>query len=145
ENGLNFHYMKVTIAYCDTGYSLGVPGTGHYGTVALISGDVFEDIILAAPICDICGRDLTAITAIFRGTSPGKHNTIGFRKRQTSQQDRVNHAENGCVGADAQCERKDGHYGEARRLEQHSNCKAEILKKRFHRRLTFRGDGHSRR
>jgi hypothetical protein len=55
-----------------------------------------------------------------------QHQPLGMRVRQRPQQQRVGHAENRRVRADAQRQRDDGHQGEARALREHPDGVAEV-------------------
>jgi len=52
-------------------------------------------------------------------------------ERKWSKKDRVQHAEDGGVGADAESERENSNGGEARGLAEHAESEAEILHKSF--------------
>jgi hypothetical protein len=60
------------------------------------------------------------------------HEPIGLVDRQWPQQHRVDDAEDGGVGADAEREHGDDRDGESRRAEQHAERVAKIGKKRTH-------------
>ena len=60
--------------------------------------------------------------------APSQHDQLrGLFDRQRAQHHRINQAENGCVGANSQRERKNSNSGEARRITQHAQAVADVL------------------
>ena len=55
------------------------------------------------------------------------HESVGLRIRERSQQDRVDHAEDGGVRADAESEGENGDEGEARRFAQLAKREAKVI------------------
>ena len=76
------------------------------------------------------GEDILAVAHVFPqsisktivGSVPRRiefeqlHQLLGLLNGKKPQHDGINQAENGCVGADSQCERQHCHEGEAGRL-----------------------------
>jgi len=76
--------------------------------------------------------DLIFLVAQRRIRLPQHHDLTGTWVRQRTQQDRVHHAEDGSVGADAQGQRDDGHNRERRTVAQHAEPVADVLPDGFH-------------
>ena len=63
----------------------------------------------------------------------GKHRQLlGVRHRQGTQQHRIEHAEDGGVGADAQRQCEYGNHGEARAVRQHARGIPQVFLQGFH-------------
>ena len=73
--------------------------------------------------CPVCGVAL-----------PDDREPLRISVRQRFQQNSVNDAEDGGVGADAESKREDSQGSEARRLAQHAEGEAEILEQRVEER-----------
>ena len=59
---------------------------------------------------------------------------VGFRIRERTQQNAVDHAENGAVGADPERERHDRNDREPGALQEPAKCVLKILADDFHER-----------
>ena len=65
------------------------------------------------------------------------HQPLGMRHGQTPQRNRIQQAEDGCVGSDGHAERKDGHCGEHRVRGELPEPEADIADQTVERKHIF--------
>jgi hypothetical protein len=74
------------------------------------------------------------VAPVVVATAPEQDKLLRIFHRQQPQQDLVDQAEDGCVRADAQCERKNGNYNKYRRLLKSAKSETEVLPEMSHNR-----------
>ncbi len=98
---------------------------GQIPACVLVDGEMGELGAVFAPILEGTAGHRTVGPAI-RQHFHDIHELFGMRIRQRLEQSRVDHAENGGVGADAEGEREHGHGGKGRRLAELPQGIAEV-------------------
>ncbi len=99
------------------------------------SGDALEDMLLPYPLLEIYvsrGNALADDRAERGIFLPNHHYPIGIAERKLVQQHRVDHAEDGSVGADAKRQDDDYDDVEDRRLANEPQTKADVPGERVH-------------
>ena len=97
---------------------------------ASIRGHVFEDVILFGPLLEVgIEHGLKSLIASILALmdSLNHDEPVAGRERQRPEDNAINDAKDGGVGADAEREREDSHGGEARVLQQLAEGEFEIV------------------
>ena len=89
-------------------------------------------MVLLLPVKEVGRSDGKPIKPLLRNLFGDLHETIRIFVGQRAQQDRVDDAKDGGVGADAEGERDDRHGREAGVLRQHAQAVSHVLKKGTH-------------
>ena len=74
--------------------------------------DLFEDLVLFLPLDEVGGRDRVLLDAASGVAFPESDDAVGFGEGKGFEEDGVDDAEDGGVGADAEGEGEDGDCGE---------------------------------
>ena len=95
--------------HADTAQTLGiVTGIGEIHSIAPVTGEGLEGAAAIAPIVIIGGRDEVALHAVLRFRLEDVHQAGGIVVRKGADEDGLDDAEDGGVGADAEGERGEG-------------------------------------
>ena len=106
ETGLHSEQLKQIGRNPRADHPLRLVAAGEVEPLSDISRDPLEDFVLLLPLEEIRGR--SGRQGELRLGTEDAHQLLGMRVRQRTQQDRVDHAENGAVRADGQAKRKNG-------------------------------------
>jgi hypothetical protein len=102
------------------GHSLRFAGTCQNRAEFSVGRNLLEAVIPRAVIRDVGRGNLSARSAACFVFAPNENNGLRFLVGQRFQQHGIDHAEDRCVRANAERERKDGDRGEPRTLEERS-------------------------
>jgi hypothetical protein len=102
------------------------PTDRHAGFAACVVGHGVERRCAVVPVVKVGRRD-TAAHARVAPMRRDRHDPLGMRVGQRSQQHRIDHGEDGGVGADAERQGSHGHNGERRLPPQRTPGVAEVL------------------
>ena len=97
-------------------------------------------MILIAPVREVGERGGHLKPPALRDGLPHLHQSAGLLERKRAEQQRIDHAEDGAVGADAERERDDGDQREAGILQQRAQAVAQVLPECVHRFTSEEGD-----